>query len=84
MNFNGKEISGEVLAKAMACQTAEELLALAKAEGIELTRDEAEAYLAEMADFELDEATLKQAAGGDCWNEKCAEYTRPKRHSRHH
>ena len=82
--LNRNELTKEQIEKAMACETAEELLALAKAEGIELTRDEAEAYLAEMADFELDEATLKQAAGGDCWNEKCAEYTRPKRHSRHH
>lgn len=29
-------------------------MALAKAEGIELTKEEAEAYLAELEDFELD------------------------------
>ena len=67
MNFNGKELSKEVIEKAMACKTAEELMELAKAEGIELTKDEAETYLADLANFELDEATLKQAAGGFCW-----------------
>ena len=48
----------------MACETVEELMALAKAEGVELTKEEAEAYMAELADIELDEATLQQVAGG--------------------
>lgn len=44
-------------------------MALAKAEGIEITKDEAEAYLAELADLELDEKMLKGVAGGDaCWH----------------
>lgn len=63
-NINKNELTKEQIEKAMACETAEELMALAKAEGVELTKDEAEAYMAEMADFELDEATLKNAAGG--------------------
>ena len=29
-----------------------------------MTKDEAEAYMAELANFEMDEATLKQVAGG--------------------
>ena len=58
------ELTTEMVAKAMECETAEELIALAKAEGYELTKDEAEAYLAEMEDFELDEAALTKAAGG--------------------
>ena len=33
--------------------------------GYELTKEEAEAYLAELEDFELDSETLSQAAGGD-------------------
>lgn len=48
----------------MACETAEELMALAKTEGIELTKEEAEAYMVELANFELDEATLENVAGG--------------------
>lgn len=56
------------LEKAMACETAEELMALAKEGGVTLTKEEAEAYMAEMADFELDEETLMRAAGGDCYS----------------
>ena len=54
----------------MACKTADELIAAAKAEGIELTKNEAEAYMAEMVDLELDEEALKKAAGGVkfCYN----------------
>ena len=63
-NINVNELTKEQIAKAMTCETAEELMALAKAEGVELTKEEAEAYFAEMADVELDEARLKQVAGG--------------------
>jgi len=51
----------------MQCKTAEDLMALAKSEGVELTKEEAEAYLTELGGFELDEATLKKVAGGDCY-----------------
>ena len=64
MNFKGKEISEEIIAKAMGCKSAEELMKLAKAGGVELTKDEAEAYMAELDDFELDEVALQKAAGG--------------------
>ena len=63
-NINVNELTKEQIEKAMACESAEELMSLAKAEGVELTKDEAEAYMAELADFELDDAMLKQAAGG--------------------
>ena len=52
MPINKKEITKEMLEKAMQCKTAEELIALAKAEGIEVTKAEAEAYLAELSDAE--------------------------------
>ena len=39
-------------------------MALAKSEGIELTKDEAEAYMAELADVELDGREMKNVAGG--------------------
>ena len=67
MPLNNNELTKEMVAKAMQCETPEELIALAKSEGIELTKEEAEAYLAEMDDMELDNATLKQVAGGDCY-----------------
>ena len=62
--INKNELTKEQIAKAMACETAEELMAAAKSEGFELTKDEAEAYMAELADFELDNEALKNAAGG--------------------
>ncbi|MBQ6298230.1 MAG: hypothetical protein IJK81_11210 [Selenomonadaceae bacterium] len=57
-------LSQEIIAKAMQCETAAELVELAKSEGIELTKEEAEAYLAEMDDIELDRQQLKAVAGG--------------------
>ena len=68
MPINKKEITKEMLEKAMQCKTAEELIALAKAEGIEVTKAEAEAYLAELSDAELDDKVLKKVSGGGCWN----------------
>ena len=64
MPINNKEITKEMLMQAMQCKDADELVALAKTGGIELTKKEAEAYLAELADFELDDGQLKKVAGG--------------------
>ena len=46
MPINKNELTKEMLEKAMQCKTVEELMALGKAEGIVLTEDEAEAFLA--------------------------------------
>ena len=67
MTINKNELTKEMLEKAMHCKNAEELMALAKTGGIELTKEEAEAYLAELEDVELDAAALKNVAGGDCY-----------------
>ena len=67
MPINKNELTREQIEKAMACKTAEELMAAAKAEGYELTKDEAEAYMAELADAELDGDQLKKVAGGGCY-----------------
>ena len=64
MPIDKNEISKEMIAKAMQCETADELIALANSEGIELTKEEAEAYLAELEDFELDSDVLQKVAGG--------------------
>ena len=66
-----EEITKDMVKKALRCKNADELLALAKSEGYELTKEEAEAYMAEMADVEMDEETLKKVAGGRCYSE-CA------------
>ena len=68
--INPNELTKEQIEKAMECQTADELLELAKAEGIELTKDEAEAYLVETEDVELSDEELQQVAGGfNCWTD---------------
>ena len=59
-------LSEELIAKAMQCETPEELVELAKSEGIELTLEEAQAYLDELDDVELDSKQLKAVAGGWC------------------
>ena len=76
--INMNELTKEQIQKAMACETVEELMELAKSEGIELTKEEAEAYLAEMEDVELDEEMLQKTAGGGsycpthCFGRHCA------------
>ena len=49
----------------MHCKNAEELMALAESEGISLTKEEVEAYLAEMEDVELNvkSCTVREALG---------------------
>jgi hypothetical protein len=64
MPIDKSEITKEMLEIAMQCRNADELAALAKTGGIELTKEEAEAYLAEIDDFELDETQLGKVAGG--------------------
>ena len=69
MPIDKNEISKEMLVKAMQCKTADELIALAKANGFRITKEEAEAYFAEISDMELDSEKLKNIAGGveTCW-----------------
>jgi len=62
--INEVQITKELMAKAMQCDTPEELMKLAKEHGAEMTKEEAEAYLSEMADIDLDSEQLKKAAGG--------------------
>ena len=68
MPINKNELTEEMFVKAMQCETADELIALAKTGGYELTKEEAEAYMAEMEDVELDSDALKQVAGGMCYS----------------
>ena len=74
MTINKNEITKEMVGKAMQCETAEELMALAKANGFDLSKEEAEAYMAELADVELDEEQLKKAAGGGCYPDCDKDY----------
>ncbi len=64
MKIDGKDLSREALAEVMQCETPEELVKLAKAQGIELTKEESKAFLDELEDIDLDSAQLKAVAGG--------------------
>lgn len=75
MPINRNKLTKEMIEKAMKCKTADELMKAAKAEGFDITKEEAEAYMAEMADVELDEKTLSKAAGGICYMEDCPKHT---------
>ena len=78
MPIDKSKITKEMLEKASKCETAEQLIDLAKTEGIEITKAEAEAYLAELENVELDAATLDKVAGGDmpsCYN-KVTDYSK--------
>ena len=67
MPINKREITKEQIEKAMQCNTSDELMALAKAEGFAITKEEAEAYMAELTDVELDGKELTKIAGGKCY-----------------
>ena len=56
------EDTKKLLEKAMECENPEQLLEFAKAEGIEVTKEEAEAFLAQSEDVELDSTELQTAA----------------------
>ena len=64
MPINKKELTKAQIMKAMQCKTADELLELAKSGGYEITKAEAEAYMAELADYDLDGEKLQAIAGG--------------------
>ena len=74
MKIKGNKISKEMLSKAMACDTPEELVKLAKENGVELTKEQAEAYISEIEDIDLDTSQLKDVAGGYC--NKCGKLKR--------
>ena len=68
MPIDRNGLTKEQVMKAMQCKTADELMTLAKAEGYEITKEEAEAYMSELADVELDGKELRSVAGGYCYD----------------
>ena len=63
--LNLNSLTKEQIELASKCQTPKELIELAKEAGIELTKEEAQAYLDELENMELDKETLDKVAGGD-------------------
>ena len=74
MPIDKTKITKEMLEKAAKCKTADELIALAKTEGFKLTKAEAEAYLNELQNVELDEKALDKVAGGGCYPDCPKDY----------
>ena len=64
MPIDKTKLTKEMLEKAMKCQTADELIALFKKEGMEITKAEAEALFEKLQNEELDAGTLDKVAGG--------------------
>ena len=64
MPIDKSKITKDMLEKAAQCETAEQLIALAKESGVELTKTEAEAYMAELENCELGADDLDKVAGG--------------------
>ena len=64
MSINKNELTQEMILASMQCKDADELLALAKTGGYEITKEEADVYLKEMEDYELDKEVLQKVAGG--------------------
>ena len=64
MPIDKSKLTNDMLEKAANCNTADDLIALAKTSGIEITKAEAEAYLDELQNVELKDGELKHIAGG--------------------
>ena len=74
MPIDKNMITQEMVTAAMQCKDADELVRLAKDNGFDITKDEAEAYMAELADVELDEKQLTKVAGGGCYPDCPKDY----------
>ena len=64
-----KNLNAEMIEKAKAAKSAEELLELAKANNVDMTEDEAKTYFAQLnpKSGELDDDDLDNVSGGSCY-----------------
>ena len=69
-NIDPKLLTKEVLGKAVTCKTPEDLIALAKENGVELSAEDAKQYLEKLENFDVDISAedLEKVAGGRCWD----------------
>ena len=77
-------INKEMLAAAMQCKSADELVELAKSNGYEITQEQAEAYLEQFSSYELTDKELEDISGSGFgegefrkWIQKCSNYQDP-------
>lgn len=59
-----KNFNAEMIEKAKAAKSAEELLEIAKANGVDMTAEEANEYYKQITSCELDDDLLNGVAGG--------------------
>ena len=64
MSVDRDKITKEMLEEAMQCETAEDLIAFAQTQGVEITKEEADAYLDELSSVALEAEDLDSTAGG--------------------
>ena len=64
MPIDKTKLTKEMLEMALKCKTADELIALFKKEGMEITKAEVEALFEKLQNEELDAGTLDKVAGG--------------------
>ena len=62
--FDKSKLTKEQFIAAANCKSADELIDLAKQNGVDLNKEEAEAFLAEVSSIELDLDTLESVSGG--------------------
>ena len=68
------DFSAEMIQKAKGAKSAKELLELAKAEGIDITEDEARKYFEQINLPDLDDELLDMVSGGAIVNEPIMNY----------
>ena len=60
------KVTKEVFTRALKCKDADELLALCKEENIQITKEDAEKFIAQASEQELDLNEVGDLAGGAC------------------
>ncbi len=77
MENDRKKITAAQAIAIKQCKTADDVVALAKEHGVEMTIDEAEACIVELQDFTLDKVSdedLDAVAGGGCWTKSICPF----------
>ena len=70
LTIKGVELTEEQFMRGIECNTAEEMMKLCKEGGIDVTKEEAQKYVDNLADIDLTPEQMKEIAGG--WREATA------------
>ena len=64
LTIKGVELTEEQFMRGIECNTAEEMMKLCKEGGIDVTKEEAQKYVDNLADIDLTPEQMKAIAGG--------------------